>query len=306
MNKDKEHIRIRTEVENLMTSGHSIEDIATRLNLPLGTRYLKGSAKWYRYCIKAKINQKKAIEKDPLLYSKAGKIAQQKHPELGINLGKKYGPIYGALNRERLKGNSAYYSMMAKKLQEKDPEHSRRNMRKTHQIMRDNGTFNEHQRLASINCRKMHPNQLKEMSKKAHSLYPLALMGLESRRRNYPFKFMECTFDSDSERRVCEIFVQHNLMDMPEDGKNIHFRINKAHIDFFIQNKVFVEFHPPVQYGIKKGETVESYYNYKRKILDDNGYKDYPLIVIDRLRAIEPKIRKIKKLLAFELDKRVY
>lgn len=285
-----------------MDEGLSIEDIASRLNLPLGTRYIKGSAKWYRYCIRAKFNQKKAIEKNPSLYSKAGKIAQQKHPELGINLGKKYGPIYGALNRESLKGNSGYFSMMAKRLQDIDPEHSRRNMRKTHETMKLKDSFNSHQKDAAIKCMTKHPTQLKNMSKKAHSMYPLALMALESRRRNYPFKFMECTFDSDSERRVCEIFVQHNLIDIPKDGKNIHFRINKAHVDFFIQNKIFVEFHPPANYGRTKGETVESYYAYKRKILDDNGYKDYPLIVIDRLREIEPKIRKIKKLLALELN----
>ena len=76
--KNKEHIKIRTKVENFLKDNFSIEEIAENLDLPLGTRFIKKSAKWYRYCIKAKENQKKAIEKHPNLYSHAGKIAQQK------------------------------------------------------------------------------------------------------------------------------------------------------------------------------------------------------------------------------------
>jgi len=134
-------------------------------------------------------------------------------------------------------------------------------------------------------------------------LYPLALLALESRRKNYPYEFMGCFFDSDSERRICEIFVKYGLMDKPEEGKNVHLKINRHHVDFFIQNKVFVEFHPPLKYGRKRGETLKSYYEEKRRVLDENGYKNYPLIVIDRLKNIEPKINRIKNLLSFKLNK---
>ena len=79
------------------------------------------------------------------------------------------------------------------------------------------------------------------MSRKAHKLYNLSLLALESRRRNYPYKFMNCLFDSDSERRLCEIFVNHSLIAKPKEGKNIHFKINRCHIDFLIKNKIFVE-----------------------------------------------------------------
>ena len=305
MNKDKNHIEIRSKVEQLLKEGFSIEEIANKLNLPIGTRYTQGSAKWYKCCVIAKINQRKAIEKHPNLYSKAGKIAQQNHPWIGKKLGKKYGPIQGKINVERLKGNSAYFSMMAKRLQELNPEHSKLNMKKAHKTMKIKGTFNKHQKEAALKCLEKHPNQLKDMSKKAHKLYPLALLALESRRKNYPYEFMGCLFDSDSERRLCEIFVKESLIANPKEGVNIHFPVNRRHVDFFIGNKVFVEFHPPLQYGRKKGETLKSYYEEKRKVLNENGYNYYPLIVIDRLRDIEPKINRIKRLLSLELNERI-
>ena len=132
MKLDKNHIEIRNNVESLMRKRLSIGEIANRLKLPVGTRFIKKSVGWYKYCIIAKKNQRKAIEKHPDLYSKAGKIAQRKHPWIGYELGKKYGPIQGKINAERLKGNSEYFSKIAKILQKKNPEHSRRNMKKAH------------------------------------------------------------------------------------------------------------------------------------------------------------------------------
>lgn len=54
MNKDLEHIKIRNTVESLLISGVSIDDIANKLGIPVGSRYIKKLAKWYRYCIIAK------------------------------------------------------------------------------------------------------------------------------------------------------------------------------------------------------------------------------------------------------------
>lgn len=302
MNTDKKHIQTRNKIESLMNKGFSIEEIAKKLKLSVGSRYVKKSAKWYRYCVRAKQNQKKAIEKDPNLYSKAGKIAQQKHPWLGYRLGKKYGPIQGKINAGNLKGNPEFFSKIAKRLHKINPKHSRTNMKKAHETMKKKGNFNDHQRKAALKCMDKHPTQLKDMSKKAHEMYPLSLLALESRRKNYPYKFMGCLFDSENEKRLCEILVKKGLMSSPQEGKNIHFKIKRSHVDFFIKNKVFVEFHPPMSYGRKKGETVKSYYKEKRKVLDENGYKDYPLFVIDRLRNIEPKLNKIKKSLTLKLN----
>lgn len=302
MQKDASHIEMRNKVAALLNNGCSLENIASRLNIPIGTRYIKNSVSWYKYCLVAMQNQKKAIEKHPNLYSKAGKIAQEKHPWICIELGKKYGSILGKKRAESLKGNRDYFSLMAKRLQEINPAQSRSNMLKAHNTMKKKGTFNIHQRYAALKCMEKNPLQLKSMSKKAHALYPLALLALESKRKNYPYEFISCLFDSDSERKCCEVFVRKGLFNKPEEGKNVHFRIGRHHVDFFINNKVFVEFHPPRQYGNGKGETTQVYYTHKREILNNAGYSNYPLIVIDSLKEIDSKIEKIKGLIPLELD----
>ncbi len=294
------HIEIRDYVESLMNRGLSADDIAEIIGLKIGTRHIKYSAKWYMYCVITKKNQKQAIEKHPNLYSKAGKIAQQKHPWLGHKLGKKYGSMLGKRWIKKLKdeGNlSIQMSLLAKRLQQINPDHSRLNMKKAHETMKNEGTFNKHQLEAALKCMEKNPHQLKEMSKIAHENYPLALLALESRRRNYPYEFMGCLFDSDSERRMCQTLVEQGLMEKPIEGVNIHFRIKRCHIDFFLKDKVFVEYHPPVQYGKKKGETLSSYYSERREVLNANGYQNYPLIVFDRLRNMETKLGRIKKLI---------
>jgi len=231
--KDKEHVIIRDKIEKLLNNGISIENIALKLNLCLGNRYIKKSAKWYNYCIAAKSNQKKAIQKHPNIYSDAGKIAQKKHPWIGKMLGKKYGPIQGKINAKRLKGNKKYFSFMAKRLHELYPDHSRRNMIKAHQIMKNKGTFYKHQIEAGIICKNKHPDHYKKISKIAHELYPLAILALESRRKNYPYKFMNCLFDSESEKKVCNTFVTKGLINNPIEGENVHIRMGNYHIDFF-------------------------------------------------------------------------
>lgn len=290
------HIKIRDKVEDYLNLGFSIEEIADKLSLPLGTRFVKESVKWYIYCIRAKENQKKAIEKYPGLYSKAGKIAQRKHPWIGKKLGKKYGPIQGKINAERLRGNSEYFSNMAKKLQQINPDHSKNNMKKAHETMKKAGIFNEHQRFAALKCIEKNPTQLKEMSKKAHKLYPLALLALESRRKNYPYKFMACSFDSNQEKLLCEKLIEGGLIEKPLEKINVHFIVGKCHIDFFIQNKLFLEYHPLRKFG-RIIDTEGSYFNERRKLLDENGFKNKPLVVITNLRNIDKKIEKIKSLI---------
>ncbi len=290
--RNKEHKEMRNKIENLLISGLSIEEIAKQLQLPLGSRYEKNSAVWYKYCIKSREIQKKAIEKHPNLYSMAGKIAQQKHPDIGKKLGSKYGPIQGRITAEKLKQIPGYFSKLAKRLQELKPEHSRKNMQKAHATMKAQGTFNEHQKLAALNCMRKNPHQLKEMSNKAHKLYPLALLALESKRKNYPYEFMGCLFDSNEERIICKRLVERGLIERPIEQVNTHFKIGRCHIDFFIQNKLFLEFHPPRKFG-RKIETEETYYLERRKLLDENGFKDFKLIIITKLANLDKKLSEI-------------
>ncbi len=237
-NKDEQHNEMRNYVEELMNKSLTDQDIADVLGIEIGSRFIKYSSKWYKYCVLAKKNQKKAIEKHPALYSKAGKIAQQKHPWIGHKLGKKYGSIAGKQRIQKLKEEgklSGYMSSMAKKLQEINPNHSRLNMEKAHKKMKEEGTFYKHQTEAALKCRTQNPNRLKEMSKIAHERHPLALLALESRRKNYPYEFMDCLFDSNEERKLCKIFIQERLMKTPIEKENIHLRIGRRHIDFILR-----------------------------------------------------------------------
>jgi len=295
----EEHVKIREEIELLLKNGCSIQKIANMLSIPLGTRFIKGSGKWYRYCVRAKENQRKAIEKHPNLYSKAGKIAKQKYPWLGKELVEKYGKMAGKIRMAQLEKQGIkkeHFSRMAKRLQEINPEHSRVNMKKAHETMRKKGTFNEHQRQAALKCMEKNPNQLKEMSKRAHEMYPLALLALDSRRKNYPYKFMGCSFDSKEEVLVCKELFKNGLMDKPLENVNTHFRLGRFHIDFFIRNKLFLEFHPPRKFG-RKIETEESYFLERRKLLDEKGFKNFPLIVISNIKELSSKIEEIKKII---------
>ncbi|MFH1592366.1 MAG: hypothetical protein ABIB47_03290 [Candidatus Woesearchaeota archaeon] len=291
--KEPNHIEMRNKVESFLKKGFSMERIAERLSVPIGTKWIKGSVRWYRSCLVAKENQKKAIEKHPDLYSRAGKIAQKKHPWLGKELGKKYGPIQGKINARRLRGNSKYFSKMARRLQEISPEHSRINMKKAHKTMEKNGTFYKHQREAALKCIEKNPNHLDEMTKKA----------LESRRKNYPYEFMGCLFDSNEERETCKLFVKNKLITKPVEGKNIHTKVSTCYVDFFIKRKLFVEFHPIWSIKGHKEETAEDYYKARRKLLDENGYRDHPLVVINNFKDVDSKINEIRALLSFKLEK---
>ncbi len=294
MNKSTRHIELRNKAEFLLSQKFSPETIAKELTIPLGTRFIRGSVMWYIYCIKARENQKNAIKKHPNLYRDAGKIAQQRHPWIGKNLGKKYGSIQGKINAQKLKGNLEYFSKMAKRLQQINPEHSKNNMIKAHETMKKTGTFNGHQKKAALKCKEKNPSQLRDMSKKAHAKYPLALLALDSRRRNYPYEFMVCLFDSNDERIICQKLVENSLIEKPIEKINIHFRIGKCHIDFFIQNKLFIEFHPARKFG-RTIETEKSYYNERRRLLDGNGFEKYPLIIINNIKDADSKIEEVKR-----------
>lgn len=81
---------------------------------------------------------------------------------------------------------------------------------------------------------------------------------------------------------------------MPIEGKNVQFRIQNYQIDFFIKEKIFLEFHPPISFG-SRIETEEIYFNKRRKILDDNGFESYLLIVIPHIKKAEEIVTEIKR-----------
>jgi len=281
----------------LIDNEKSFEEIADLFDLEVGTRYQKGTVKWYNFCKVAKENQKKAFEKYGVeLYRVAGNAAQKKHPWIGHELGKKYAQKSGKERMKTLRANgqiSSYFSYAAKQLQKKYPNQSRNNMKKAHKTMKQKGTFKLHQKQAAIACLKKHPLQLKEMSMVAHSKHNLVELSRISRRNNSPYLFMGCVFDSNQEKQVCEKLVEAGLIDKPIEGKNIHFKINNYEIDFFIQRKIFLEFHPAFSWGYKK-ETNESYRVERQNVINSSAFCDCELFIINDIRKVNTIISEIK------------
>ena len=100
--------------------------------------------------------------------------------------------------------------------------------------------------------------------------------GLESvkkQRKNKPYWFIKTPFDSNSEREIAiNIYYQYGIRLI--EGKNCHVPISNKEYDFFIKD-CFIEYHP---WDRKK--TLSEYYQERRNILNKNGYKNYPLIII--------------------------
>ncbi len=75
-------------------------------------------------------------------------------------------------------------------------------------------------------------------------------------------------------------------MDEPMEGVNCHFDVGSIEVDFFVQGRLFLEYHPHHKL-YKPNETKDSYYTYRRKILDRNGFTEVPLVVIEHLSELE-------------------
>lgn len=91
-------------------------------------------------------------------------------------------------------------------------------------------------------------------------------------RNKYGYSFKGIKYSSNMEREIA-ICIYYQFEKIKE-GKNYQIKIGNCHIDFFI-NDIFIEFHP---YNALYDR--DNYYLQRRKLLNENGYKDYPLLVI--------------------------
>ena len=102
-----------------------------------------------------------------------------------------------------------------------------------------------------------------------------SIYALRIRRRNIIFKNIH--YDSYPERDV-SVCLQYQYNYKPIEGKTLHIRIGKCEYDFLLEKlKLFIEYH---EFWDNSSETVEQYYNRRRENLNENGYKEYKLIVI--------------------------
>ncbi len=113
---------------------------------------------------------------------------------------------------------------------------------------------------------------------------------LENIRKNKRHYFNGIYFSSKEELKVAKKILEYELETKLIKGKNCHIIIKTNNsfreIDFFIQNKIFIEYH---SYDLQ-GLSDEEYYNKRRKILDDNGFSDKQLIVLKSIDDFEKQI----------------
>jgi len=102
---------------------------------------------------------------------------------------------------------------------------------------------------------------------------------MESNRKNKPYIWKGVHFMSKMEMEFAK-----TILKKPIDGVNCNIKVGTKTVDFFPQKydkeyqNSFVEFHP----WDRNGLSTKQYHNQRRKVLNENGYKDYPLIVIKK------------------------
>lgn len=86
--------------------------------------------------------------------------------------------------------------------------------------------------------------------------------------------------------RECAIMLNKNIGWIPEEGENCHKKIGAIEIDFMVNN-LLVDFHPWTWY---KRISMQQYYDYRRNILNENGFSNNPLFVVRSLDEFEERI----------------
>ncbi len=114
-----------------------------------------------------------------------------------------------------------------------------------------------------------------------------ALAALRSRRENYPYYINDVPFDSGEERQAMRIICKKfNIV--PIEGVNCHVGVNGGEIDFRPIENLFIEYHPWDQNGL----TRDQYFDKRRKLLDENGFRDCKLVVAESLDELCREIKK--------------
>ena len=133
------------------------------------------------------------------------------------------------------------------------------------------------------------PGNLKLMSREEHlvelcknNAKKASKIGRKIKRQNSKYVFMGCKFDSKNEMKFCRMLVKKKLINRPIEGKNVHFQVEDIEIDFFIQNKLFIEH--------RTNRVWKKYYIERRRILDKNSYKKTPLIIFVSYHSIDKEI----------------
>jgi len=103
-------------------------------------------------------------------------------------------------------------------------------------------------------------------------------------------------FGSHFELKVAKYLIETKFLNKIIEGKNFQVCVDSIWIDFLlIKYKTFLEPHNFVKYHKNmKVLTRKEYHNWRRKILNKNGYKDYKVFVIENMNELKTVLDKLK------------
>ncbi len=147
----------------------------------------------------------------------------------------------------------------------------------------------EHQvkagKLGARRTAELHPNQLSEMRKRAQELYPDNWQaGLNYLNDNSPFCYMGIGWhNSPIQQKITQLLFE-KLGIIPIKGVNCQVYSGGNEFDFKLLGFIY---EPHVLHNRGSTETREEYCIRKRNAMDNNGLKDYELIVTTTLPEAE-------------------
>lgn len=103
-------------------------------------------------------------------------------------------------------------------------------------------------------------------------------------RLNKPYKFLNVLFDSNEEKEVAKM-LHNTLQFVPIERKNCHVKIGTKEFDFIL-NDIVIDYHP-----WDKRYTLKQYFNIRRKILDNSGYRHCKYYVFKSIDEIQKYAR---------------
>lgn len=229
------------------------------------------------YSYYKKLKEEGSIEKLKNICSDAGKKAHIIHPELHKELYKKL-KYWESNNSERvfdIRSKMAHISLIPKLMEwrKENPEKYKEAQKKAI----ENSHTAEFKDLASKRLSKNHKKwAMQNIERYKEKQANAGIKGYEATKKVMAHQ-MNLIYDSEffasrEEIEAYKFLKKLNIFFIHE------YRIKNSSIDFLISNKIFWEHHPIIpHYNLK--ESIDEYYQRRRKLLDENGYKDNPLLI---------------------------
>lgn len=98
-------------------------------------------------------------------------------------------------------------------------------------------------------------------------------------------------FLSKNELKAAQLCKKHGLVKHFTFAINSNFPVKGGMIDIVLDDGTFLEIHYMSPLYNHPNDTLEDYYKHRRKLLDDNGFKDRPLLCFETAKEFEEWIK---------------